>query len=250
MKHRSPDHTVRLLTLLLWIPAFSFLLPYGVISHNICPTLAIAPMTFSAVTAIIHLAGKAKSRTTNIVTDLFIALFLLGTLIPGWVMMAAGNGRHYWRSNATGTTMVGTYGTAFAMASFVIHTYYCLRELYRACRRAPKKKCPHCHSTLGRTAQRSVYATLPADDMADAPEMAEEDDSNGSKETFHSSRGHVTLLDEEGRPSSSKEPRPSTDDETASALQGVVDLACRRLSVGHATASSRVEEWLDGDLTA
>ncbi|KAK1058515.1 hypothetical protein LTR74_013319 [Friedmanniomyces endolithicus] len=214
MKHHTPSHPLRLLTLLLWIPAFAFLLPYGIITEEICPTLAIAPMTFSAATATVHLAGKAKSRPANILLDLFVALFLLGALIPGWVLMASAHGRYGWRGWPMGTTMVGTYGTVPVMVSFGIHAYYFFRELYYACR-APTKTCPHCHGSLGRTPKRSVYASVPGGDDVTVPEMAEEGDSNDSKESFHSSQGRIILADEEPRPSSSKSPRPSTDDETA-----------------------------------
>ncbi len=95
-----------------------------------------------------------------------------------------------------------------------IHAYYFFRELYYACR-APTKTCPHCHGSLGRTQKRSVYASVPGEDDVAVPEMAEEGDSNDSKESFHSSQGRIALADEEPRPSSSKSPRPSTDDETA-----------------------------------
>ncbi|KAK0274453.1 hypothetical protein LTR35_011607 [Friedmanniomyces endolithicus] len=214
MKHHTPSHPIRLLTLLLWIPAFAFLLPYGIITEEICPTLAIAPMTFSAAIATLHLAGKAKSRPANILLDLFVALFLLGALIPGWVSMASEHGRYGWRGLPMGTTMVGTYGTVPVMVSFGIHAYYFFRELYYACR-APTKTCPHCHGSLGRTPKRSVYASVPGGDDVAVPEMAKEGDSNDSKESFHSSQGRIILADEEPRPSSSKSPRPSTDDETA-----------------------------------
>ncbi|KAK0259244.1 hypothetical protein LTR91_006103 [Friedmanniomyces endolithicus] len=190
MKHHTPSHPLRLLTLLLWIPAFAFLLPYGILTEELCPTLAIAPMTFSAALATLHLAGKAKSRPANILADLFVALFLLGALIPGWVSMASVHGGG-------------------------VHAYCFFRELYYACR-APTKTCPHCHGSLGRTPKRSVYASVPGDnDDVAVPEMAEEGDSNESKESFHSSQGRIVLADEEPRPSSSKSPRPSTDDETA-----------------------------------
>ncbi|KAK0939515.1 hypothetical protein LTR29_008884 [Friedmanniomyces endolithicus] len=215
MKHHTPSHPLRLLTLLLWIPAFAFLLPYGILTEEICPTLAIAPMTFSAALATLHLAGKAKSRPANILADLFLGLFLLGALIPGWVSMASVHGRYGWRGWQMGTTMVGTYGTVPVMVSFGVHAYCFFRELYYACR-APTKTCPHCHGTLGRTPKRSVYASVPGDnDDVAVPEMAEEGDSNDSKESFHSSQGRIVLADEEPRPSSSKSPRPSTDDETA-----------------------------------
>ncbi|KAK3654554.1 hypothetical protein LTR56_003200 [Elasticomyces elasticus] len=201
MHKRSPDHNVRLLTLVLWIPAFSFLLPYGIIAHKICPSLGIAPMTISALIAVMHIYGMAKSRIVNFIFDIFVALFLLGTLIPGWITLADGNS--WVNYTNTGDTMVGTYGTVPLMVNFIIHTYYGFRELYVAWT-TPSKKCPHCNK---------AYIAVSADDTDD-PAMVERD-SNDSKESFHSSQGHITLNEDHPFQSSSKEPRPSTDDETA-----------------------------------
>jgi len=97
---------LRLVTVLGWIPAFALLLPYKISGGSpIVPTLGIVPITFSALVGLVHLAGKAKYRYANIFLDLFCAAFLIGILIPGWILMADG-----WEASA-GLTMLGTYGT-------------------------------------------------------------------------------------------------------------------------------------------
>ncbi|KAK3117014.1 hypothetical protein LTR53_002035 [Teratosphaeriaceae sp. CCFEE 6253] len=216
MKHRTPDHSVRLVTLLLWLPAFVFLLPYGINTNNVCPTLGLVPMSVSIVIAAVHLAGKVPYRLLNILLDLFNACFLLGILIPGWVTLAEGRTRG-WRGYRTepGIAMTGTYGTAPMMVNFVIHTYLGLRELYYAYRsRNMVATCPHCHSNITKRAGKGPYAAIGEYD----PEEAAEEHSQDSKESFHSSHGQISLKGDEATEviaSSSKEPRPSTDDETA-----------------------------------
>lgn len=111
---RNTDHTLRLLTIIAWVPAFALLLPHGIITETLCPVLGIIPMTFSALTGLVHLVGKAKYRAGNIVMDLFCACFLLSILIPGWVFMAGDSSymrySRYWGYNVAPLTMVGTYG--------------------------------------------------------------------------------------------------------------------------------------------
>ncbi|KAK3073669.1 hypothetical protein LTR53_004533 [Teratosphaeriaceae sp. CCFEE 6253] len=232
MKHRTPDHSVRLVTLLLWLPAFVFLLPYGINTNNLCPALGLVPMSVSVVIAAVHLAGKMPYRPLNILLDLFNACFLLGILIPGWVTLAEGR-THGWRSYQTeaGIEMTGTYGIAPMMVNLlrrspnraqvtdanlsVIHTYLGLRELYYAYRsRNTAATCPHCHSSIAKRGGKGPYAAIGEYD----PEEAAEEHSEDSKESFHSSHGQISLKGDEPTEviaSSSKEPRPSTDDETA-----------------------------------
>lgn len=104
-KHSEVDRFLRIITIGAWIPAFPFLLAHGIVTNLICPVLGIIPMTFSAITGIVHLSGGAKYRGANILVDLFCGTFLIGILIPGWCLLSGG-----WRWNA-GEVMVGTYGT-------------------------------------------------------------------------------------------------------------------------------------------
>ncbi|KAF2162725.1 hypothetical protein M409DRAFT_26962 [Zasmidium cellare ATCC 36951] len=195
---------LRMITIACWVPAFPFLLAHGIVTNLICPVLGIVPMTFSAITALVHLAGGAKHRIPNIVVDLFCATFLIAVLIPGWILL-----RGDWRSN-TGEVMVGTYGTVPMMINFVLHTWFVLREIEL---RNPFvwSRCPHCHGDLTHSKQHHQRSPRAMSHV-----------SSDSKESYEP----VTMVDadEAGVPAEGpssynhherSQPRPSTDDETA-----------------------------------
>jgi len=115
-KPRCPNYNVRMLTLILWIPAIAFLIPYGVQSQQLAPTLGLIPMTLSALIAIMHITGQARWQPINILLDIFTACFLIGALIPGWVFIAEGRSR-YWYYNKVEITMLGAYGTVPLMVN-------------------------------------------------------------------------------------------------------------------------------------
>ncbi|KAK5133711.1 hypothetical protein LTR08_007465 [Meristemomyces frigidus] len=68
MEHKV-DHGLRLVTIFTWIPAFALLLAHGNITGRAMPATGIVPMTFSAIIGIVHIAGKATSRTGNCLMD-------------------------------------------------------------------------------------------------------------------------------------------------------------------------------------
>lgn len=90
-------------------------------------------------------------------------------------------------------------------ACSAIHTYFFTRGVWHA-RLIRSRTCPHCHGDLGQPAPRpGQYMQIRDDDMPDVQER---------KKSF----GSIRMSEEsdvEGRPSRSKAPRPSTDDETA-----------------------------------
>jgi hypothetical protein len=91
----------------------------------------------------------------------------------------------------------------------VIHAYLGLRHLYDAWR-APALTCPHCHGKV--PLSNGAYAAVAEYDPA--AEESAMNHSHDSKE-FQSSHGRITLRGDESEASNSKDPRPSTDDETA-----------------------------------
>ncbi|KAK4494846.1 hypothetical protein PRZ48_014202 [Zasmidium cellare] len=191
---------LRIVTIGCWVPAFPFLLAHGIVTNTVCPVLGIVPMTFSAITALVHLTGGAKHRIPNIVVDLFCGTFLIGVLIPSWIMLSDG-----WRGDR-GVVMVGTYGTVPMMINFVLHTWFVLREIEL---RNPFvwSRCPHCHGDLTHHKTPSHRAMSHV--------------SSDSKESYEP----VTMVDaDEAAPAEGpssynhheqSQPRPSTDDETA-----------------------------------
>lgn len=88
-----------------------------------------------------------------------------------------------------------------------IHSYFVLREITFGWLGFGEKTCPNCHCNIShnRRAPRG-YRQAPG-------EYEDAQDSDDSKETFHPAQ--MTKDQQQPKASSSKEPRPSTDDETA-----------------------------------
>ena len=114
MEHNT-DRALRLVTLFAWILAFALLLPEGVSTGSVLPVLGILPQTFSSATGLFHVCGWARSHTGNLLMDMFCALFLIGTLIPSFVILAEFNG--FWGGSLAGEIMLGAYGTTPLMVS-------------------------------------------------------------------------------------------------------------------------------------
>ncbi|KXL45188.1 hypothetical protein M433DRAFT_148704 [Acidomyces richmondensis BFW] len=201
----SADRTLRLITAFGWPFAFALLLPYGIHAGQVCLPLGLLPMSLSACVGLVHLHGKANSSVGNAIMDLFCAVFLVAILIPGWVFLQEGRHGSWGGYVDPGLTMLGTYGSMPLMLNFAIHTYFFTRGVWHA-RLIRSRTCPHCHGDLGQPAPRpGQYMQIRDDDMPDVQER---------KKSF----GSIRMSEEsdvEGRPSRSKAPRPSTDDETA-----------------------------------
>lgn len=99
------DRMLRNVTIWMWLPAFPFLLAHGIMTNQLRPVLGIIPVTFSAISGLVHVSGRARYRPANI----FTAMFLLGIMIPGWVFMASNNCWHC--TDEVNSSIVGTYGT-------------------------------------------------------------------------------------------------------------------------------------------
>lgn len=110
-----PDFPLRLLTLLLFIPAFPFLLAHGIVAEYVLPALGLIPMSLSAVSGIAHLTGRvSKNSGWGCVADFWIAGFLIAILIPSWITMA--EGYHYTRRDG----LVAAYGTVPMMVALYV----------------------------------------------------------------------------------------------------------------------------------
>ena len=126
------DRVLRLLTIWSWVPAMGFLLPHGIITHNVVPALALIPMTMSLLCGLVHLFKCAGHPSASFAfTDVFVACFLVATGTPGLVKIKHDDYR--WTAwsqyDRYALVMVGTYGTvplmlnlyAFYASSFVLH---------------------------------------------------------------------------------------------------------------------------------
>ncbi|KAK4617951.1 uncharacterized protein CLAFUR5_11538 [Fulvia fulva] len=144
------DRMLRNVTIWMWLPAFPFLLAHGIMTNQLRPVLGIIPVTFSAISGLVHVSGRAS----------------------------------------------------------LLHAFFVFRETFRI----NWRYCPHCHMDLN----INVYTH---------EDKAMFQDSSNGKESY----GPVTFVDQEHDNSSAssskmtivasasqyKQPRPSTDDETA-----------------------------------
>lgn len=197
------DRTLRRIIAIAWIPAFVFLLVDGISSGEVVPALAIVPMTLSVATSVLQLSNKQFSTSTfAVVADIFIAAFLIGVLIPGWIFLSEN-----WSSRDNGDVMVGTYGTVPCMLNFCVHSFFFLRWLVSSYNSGFKKSCPHCHGALSvsRFWSHSAPVSLNYDSL-DGDEGFEHSDKDSVK---------ISMIDKHEKAGVSKDPRPSTDDESA-----------------------------------
>jgi len=149
----TADRTLRQATVCLFLPALGFLLAHGITAKQVCPALGLAPLFLSALTGLVHLflpAATRKFPRIAIATDLFLAAFQLGVLIPSWVLLS---NLRWVRASAI---IVGTYGTVFLMADFAIHSILVVRVLRVVDWPSVLSRlwsCPHCGGApLGRYA--------------------------------------------------------------------------------------------------
>ncbi|KXT10355.1 hypothetical protein AC579_9160 [Pseudocercospora musae] len=66
---------------------------------------------------------RARDRVSRIIN--------ISILIPGWVFVAEENCWRWWCGGSGIVTMVGSHGTVPMMISFVIHTWFVLKEMNR-----------------------------------------------------------------------------------------------------------------------
>lgn len=121
------DRSLRIATILAFLPTVGLLLPYGIISARPLPTVGIAAMFFSATFSTLVLGGKFQSSRAKAWIDLFLAISILALLIPryvqlyllcpveyrmliiprSWIFLSR---PHYsWKTD--GRVVLGTYGT-------------------------------------------------------------------------------------------------------------------------------------------
>ncbi|CZT20545.1 uncharacterized protein RCC_06403 [Ramularia collo-cygni] len=190
------DRTLRVLNAWLWIPAFALTLAYGITANEVVLPLGIIPMSFSAISTLIHLNPPSANPANRILTvrgglsafsDFLIASFLLGLLIPSWILCADG-----YRSSM----MLGAYATVPLMIAFSTHSYFVLRAFGYYMLSPSKKTCPHCNGDL----------TLKQRAMSEHSGT-----SHSSKESYHEVQDREAMAGLESE--DYREPRASTDDE-------------------------------------
>lgn len=91
MQNASQDteqhRQLRFVTFLAFIPGFSLLLPYGVITAKGLPAVGIAPLFFSAFSGALVLTSRIKTPGAKAWIDILLAAFFISVLIPRFVVV-------------------------------------------------------------------------------------------------------------------------------------------------------------------
>ena len=108
--------SIRVLTILAWIPTLALGLPFSINNFSILPALGILPMTFSACVGMISLSQRRRvPHGVLVAMDIFCACFLFGVFIPSCVVLSGAG-----HSIASDQTTVGTLGAAPMMLNLYV----------------------------------------------------------------------------------------------------------------------------------
>jgi hypothetical protein len=102
----SLERILRTTTIVTFLLAFAFLLPYGVASHSVLPAIGLVPAFISAILSPLALNTSSRWRGFILCMDVFIGIFLISILVPYWLLTAGSMHRL-----TNGTIMLGTYGS-------------------------------------------------------------------------------------------------------------------------------------------
>lgn len=105
--HSATDRVLRAVTILTFIPTFTFLLTYTIITEKVAEPLGIIPAGLSGLYGIVCLLRKRNQtrwRLLWICCDGFLAVATIAFLMASWIDMPYGRG-------GKRLTMVATYGT-------------------------------------------------------------------------------------------------------------------------------------------
>jgi hypothetical protein len=102
----SLERILRTTTIVTFLLAFAFLLPYGVASHSVLPAIGLVPAFISAILSPLALNTGTRWRWFILCMDVFVGIFVLAILVAYWAVTA---GEMRWLSN--GCIMLGAYGS-------------------------------------------------------------------------------------------------------------------------------------------
>ncbi|KAK4574539.1 hypothetical protein LTR86_001380 [Recurvomyces mirabilis] len=213
----TPDRTLRLITLIAFPLAIPFAIPYAALAQQLCPALGLTPLLISAFLSLLLLCGIASGprvSSLRILVDLLCALFLLGVLIPGWVVLARGQARRWYGNVESNVTMLGTYATVPMMVAFLIHAYIAPRDLIRYLRQpSTTPTCPHCHGDLSRSSAHPSYHSVHGHDSdEEAQVQVQQETGVATPSTTNPGSSKPDMLEiREPKPESSDMPRVSGD---------------------------------------
>ncbi|KAM0692419.1 hypothetical protein Q7P36_008622 [Cladosporium allicinum] len=161
---RRPDRTLRIITIVAFVPALALLIPSGVVTARPLPAIGLVPMAMSLVVSMAALASKKSSSRMRPMADSIVAVSLMIVMVFSWITIA----ENYWLS--AGSAMLCAYGIVPMMVNFCIHTYLALRALPSFFEPEP---CPNCDYTppskslLPRWQRQHSHVALPTEDPDD-----------------------------------------------------------------------------------
>lgn len=100
------DRTLRIISIITFIPAIAILIPHGVLSDHPCPAIGLIPMSLSAAYGIVLINKTIKSQSIDTFIDAFLAVFLIGILVPTLIDLSPR--RWYYGGDAR---ILGAFGT-------------------------------------------------------------------------------------------------------------------------------------------
>ncbi|KAF2815502.1 uncharacterized protein BDZ99DRAFT_459348 [Mytilinidion resinicola] len=152
------ERTLRLITVLTFIPCLAFSLGGAIASNGIIIGMGILPLFCSSLSGLVHLTHKGRSlarRRPNlsIAIDVIIGgMFLFGILIPFWVVERR---RFAWRIKQVDYIIVEAYASALLMVNTAIHFYIAFTQMYAAWFPGGFLVCRECEECRRKTAQRT-----------------------------------------------------------------------------------------------
>lgn len=160
----SSHSSLRIISILTFLPAFPLCIAHGVLSHHPVPAVGLVPLAFSASGAIFLLRRRAVERGGDddesglgaklshpvlvFVCDVVLAAALMVVLVFTWISPGG----------SPSLSMLAAYATIPLLANFTIHLLLALEAFYTglaihslvqwlAWRTLPPD-CPHCHERL------------------------------------------------------------------------------------------------------
>jgi uncharacterized membrane protein YhaH (DUF805 family) len=78
---RRPDRTLRIITIVAFVPALALLIPSGVVTARPLPAIGLVPMAMSLVVSMAALASKKSSSRMRPMADSIVAVSLMIVMV-------------------------------------------------------------------------------------------------------------------------------------------------------------------------
>lgn len=143
----ASHRALRIVTIIDFFFAVPLLIAHAALSHgrDVFPLVGLVPLFISASSSWIQIATRVQSGTRDSFMDAFMALLLLGIMIPSWIEL----GHYYWN---VARALVAAFATMPMIMSFCIHVYLSMNKpIDSIAKRLGERveglftwECPHC----------------------------------------------------------------------------------------------------------